>query len=517
MEYLLAQGADVDGKDKGGMTALHYAACRGDQDNLKFLLDSGADVNSKSNLLGTPVCVAAFMGHAEAVEILLGCAASLKEPCRILGSAIHCACFGGNASIVESMLNRGESMAHLETISVTAFSKLSDSHLDPLKMRQLLCMDFEKLFAEPHIKCSPTLLAAERGHFALLSVFWSSSLIRRISERSYCSPDDTWELRDETETEARPWFKADSGSSFDIIQSRAVLSSALKASSSSGWSFMGFPRQPSGLPSSTPLMWGASTLKLDLISHLLELGALADKRDNLGRNALHYAASPFQDVDLSVASKCIQRLIQGGTDTCGRDQQGKTPLMLAVSHGHPALDPRIYWGQGSNLHSKCIEAFLDDGASVNDADDMGWTALMHAISFTNCQPDTVELLCKGGASLEERNSSGFTALHLSLVNNVPENVVSVLLHHGADPNSETDLRDRQYGLDSMRPLDIALWRQASEGIIRLLLSHGADPDLMNGENTTPRAVARGSRRKGIIDLFATVSAERKRLPNPPAR
>lgn len=52
---LLTQGADVNDKDKDGMTLLHYAALEGDLELTELLLGHGADVRIKSNNGETPL------------------------------------------------------------------------------------------------------------------------------------------------------------------------------------------------------------------------------------------------------------------------------------------------------------------------------------------------------------------------------------------------------------------------------------------------------------------------------
>ena len=41
--YLIPQGAEIDGRDIGENTALHWAAMRGHVEIVKYLLDCGAD------------------------------------------------------------------------------------------------------------------------------------------------------------------------------------------------------------------------------------------------------------------------------------------------------------------------------------------------------------------------------------------------------------------------------------------------------------------------------------------
>jgi ankyrin repeat protein len=104
LEYLLAQGADVDARDESGVAALCHAAFRGDHENVRFLLSRGANVNEARNLFGTPICVAALRRHTEVVETLLQHKANLSVRSGREASALHCACFGGDIAIFESIL-----------------------------------------------------------------------------------------------------------------------------------------------------------------------------------------------------------------------------------------------------------------------------------------------------------------------------------------------------------------------------------------------------------------------------
>lgn len=47
LETIIRHGAEINSKDKKGMTALHYAASTGNADGLKILLKQGAEINSK--------------------------------------------------------------------------------------------------------------------------------------------------------------------------------------------------------------------------------------------------------------------------------------------------------------------------------------------------------------------------------------------------------------------------------------------------------------------------------------
>lgn len=72
MENLVAQGADVNGRSKDGMTPLGIAAFWGYADIVELLLNHGADVNlANKGTLWTPLHSAAFQGHGKVIMKLM--------------------------------------------------------------------------------------------------------------------------------------------------------------------------------------------------------------------------------------------------------------------------------------------------------------------------------------------------------------------------------------------------------------------------------------------------------------
>jgi ankyrin repeat protein len=71
VELLLAHGADINARDIGGRTQLHYAAEEGRVNVAELLLAHGADVNAKDNEGKTPLRKAAESGKKELAVLLL--------------------------------------------------------------------------------------------------------------------------------------------------------------------------------------------------------------------------------------------------------------------------------------------------------------------------------------------------------------------------------------------------------------------------------------------------------------
>ena len=70
VELLLANKADVNVKDNGGYTPLHWAALGEQKDMAELLLASKADVNAWDSNGETPLHWAAVHGHKHVAELL---------------------------------------------------------------------------------------------------------------------------------------------------------------------------------------------------------------------------------------------------------------------------------------------------------------------------------------------------------------------------------------------------------------------------------------------------------------
>ena len=69
-ELLLASKADVNAKDKDGLTPLHWAAFKGHKDVAEVLLANKADVNAKDNLGLTPLHRATVIGYKDVADLI---------------------------------------------------------------------------------------------------------------------------------------------------------------------------------------------------------------------------------------------------------------------------------------------------------------------------------------------------------------------------------------------------------------------------------------------------------------
>jgi ankyrin repeat protein len=106
---LLRAGEDVNGAQGDGMTALHWAAERGDAAMIEVLVYAGAELQSATRIGEyTPLHIAARNGHLEASEALLSAGADVHAVTDPSGSTpLHLAAVSGNGALVRALIAAG--------------------------------------------------------------------------------------------------------------------------------------------------------------------------------------------------------------------------------------------------------------------------------------------------------------------------------------------------------------------------------------------------------------------------
>ncbi len=109
LRSLLAEGRDVNAALGDGMTALHWAAERGDAEMAELLLRAGAQLQSGTRIGAfTPLHVAARAGSTHVVDLLLDADADPGARSTTTGvTPLHLAAEAGDADMIRSLVEHG--------------------------------------------------------------------------------------------------------------------------------------------------------------------------------------------------------------------------------------------------------------------------------------------------------------------------------------------------------------------------------------------------------------------------
>jgi ankyrin repeat protein len=109
VKALLKEGADVAAPRGDGMTALHFAAARGDGEMAAMLLYAGASAAAVTRIGSyTPLHLASQSGSAAVVQALLNASADVKARTTTSGvTPLHLAAEAGSAAVITLLIDHG--------------------------------------------------------------------------------------------------------------------------------------------------------------------------------------------------------------------------------------------------------------------------------------------------------------------------------------------------------------------------------------------------------------------------
>jgi ankyrin repeat protein len=106
-QVLLDYKADINARDSGGMTPLHFALLQGHKDELQLLLDNKADVNAGDITGATPLQYAVGYNVKDFVELLLSYKANVNSRDKAGRTPLYVAKAGGYKDIEELLRQHG--------------------------------------------------------------------------------------------------------------------------------------------------------------------------------------------------------------------------------------------------------------------------------------------------------------------------------------------------------------------------------------------------------------------------
>ncbi len=241
---------------------------------------------------------------------------------------------------------------------------------------------------------------------------------------------------------------------------------------------------------------------------------------SLSQNVDTKAAEAWQEAIFKEDLKQMQRFLDEGVDINTRNEEGETPLMIAITYemedAVAFLLARKADMNTEDIHGRTpfllaieeqnksiIQAFLDHGVDIHAECTKGYTPIM--IAAVVLDVELVQLFLSHKVNLDVREHElGWTALRLALLSypRYPEKakeVIELLLNNNADVNSQD--------LDGATILMNASYMTYTE-LVALFLKHNADTNLQTVDGTTALMLAADSiRNDDIVRLLLDHNAD----------
>jgi uncharacterized protein len=126
VDRYLNKGADVNCRDKDGLTPLIWAAIQGHEEIVRLLLERGGELEAKNHNGDTALMWASVMGHKDVVELLLnhGANADRGEPNSGV-TALMAAAAKGHADVAQVLVEKGATVDAQDRHGNTALTHAS--------------------------------------------------------------------------------------------------------------------------------------------------------------------------------------------------------------------------------------------------------------------------------------------------------------------------------------------------------------------------------------------------------
>lgn len=159
---LIDAGADVRVVGSSGYTKLIVAAGAGSTKEVKQLIAAGEDVN-EANKHGSPLFYASYKGNPEMVQLLLNAGAKVNEKNRERGfTPLHASAYTGNAAIAALLIKADANVNAVDGFSSTPLHQAAE--YGNTEMVELLLHKGAKVNTYDTNGSSPLIDAAIKGH-----------------------------------------------------------------------------------------------------------------------------------------------------------------------------------------------------------------------------------------------------------------------------------------------------------------------------------------------------------------
>ena len=419
---LLAEGADVNGAQVDGMTALHWAAYHDDVDTARLLIEAGADANAANRYDVPALSLVATNGNAAFVQLLLDAGADPNVA--LLGgeTVLMTAARTGSLAAVQALLANGSDPNARERQEQTALMwAVAEGHLGIVNALLDAGAD---VHASLRSGFNPMFFAAREGNIDVVHRLLEAGVdVNTVLERVKDGPDAAVNNASYRPVDdgMSPLLLAVRNGHFELAIA-LIEAGADPNDQRSGFSplhTMSWVRKPDASDRGDPPPVGSGNLTaLQFVRKLVDLDADVNLRLNSAVRPPHTASRIGMEgatAFLMAADRAdvpfMQLLLELGADPFVPNVEGSTPLMAAAGLGTTAPEEEA----GSEVEARdAVQLLVDLGANIDAVDDNGDTAV-HGAAFASF-PTVVQQLADYGADIHvwtQPNEQGRTPLFIA--------------------------------------------------------------------------------------------------------